>query len=65
MDNKNIFSVGDFITIERPLRMAFNPLPDITAYELAILLPYFHGKDLFKKDYEEMGNEKRHLKVVP
>ncbi len=46
-----------------PLSFSFEPLEDITAYELAQLLPYLHGKPLFKEDIEEKPELFRHLEI--
>lgn len=49
-------------SIEQPMSAEFKPQPDITAYELAILLPYFLGKALYRKQFDEMPeNARRHL----
>jgi hypothetical protein len=53
-------------TIELPLSAKFEPETDITAYELAKLLPYLMGEPLYRKKWEEMPPEvQRHLTIVP
>jgi len=56
----NSISGGSIIV---PLSFSFEPLEDITAYELAQLLPYLHGKRLFKEDIEEKPELFRHLEI--
>ena len=53
--------------IEIPLSREFVPKEDITAYELACLLPYFNvnGKPLYKSDLEKLGTAARHLENWP
>jgi hypothetical protein len=43
------------------VRCAFEPLPDITAYELACVLPYFHGKHMTEDDWNALGDKRRHF----
>lgn len=49
------------VTINEPKISIFKPEPDITAYELAILLPYFIGAPMYE-DLTELGTAARHLK---
>jgi len=48
--------------IRVPISRIFNPEPDITAYELAILLPYFNGAPMYEETLTELGTAARHLK---
>ncbi|MFZ9972158.1 MAG: hypothetical protein ACO3GA_03620 [Candidatus Limnocylindrus sp.] len=50
------------LEIRVPISRIFNPAPDITAYELAILLPYFHGVPMYEETLTELGTAARHLK---
>jgi len=46
-----------------PISRTFNPAPDITAYELAILLPYFfNGVPMYEETLSALGSAARHLK---
>ncbi len=48
-----------------PIRARFVPQEDITAYELAILLPYYLGlKQMFVADWSALGAINRHLERV-
>ena len=41
----------------------FKPEPNITAYELAILLPYFfNGVPMYEETLSALGSAARHLK---
>ena len=45
-----------------PLRASFVPQPDITAYELATILPFFlGGRMLTEADWGALGAAQRHL----
>lgn len=58
-------SAGPFV-IEQTIGSKFEPMPDITAYELAKLLPYFHGKQMYQEDWERLGlTVTRHLQRTP
>jgi len=49
-------------TIEQPIHAIFTPLPDITAYELALLLPYLIGHPLYREKLNEFPNNvRRHI----
>lgn len=48
-------------TIRQPLAVKYEPLPDITAYELARLLPYLTSP-IYEGDWEALGSANRHLK---
>lgn len=48
--------------IERPVVASFEPQQDITAYELATLLPYLFGKALYQSDWDSLGAAQRHMK---
>lgn len=54
---------GDEMTILQPFCFRFEPEPDITAYELARLMPYLTGTPIYQSTYDAMGSERRHLKV--
>lgn len=46
-----------------PFRVEFNPQQDITAYELAILLPFFVGGiGITEAVWDSLGAAQRHLK---
>ena len=44
-------------------RYDYDPQPDITAYELALLLPHFHGVPLLQASLDKLGTATRHLKI--
>jgi len=50
------------VTINEPKISIFKPEPDITAYELAVLLPYFIGAPMYEETLTELGTAARHLK---
>ncbi len=60
-----IASKEHFVFIRKPLTFNYNPQEDITAYELAKLLPYLLGQSIFEDEWEKFDpNLKRHLGVV-
>jgi len=46
------------------IRAKFIPKPDITAYELSLILPYIFGQVLYKDAFEKLGDAKRHLEII-
>lgn len=46
----------------KPERLTLDPKPDMTAYELATLLPFFLGKMMTEEDWQALGAAQRHLK---
>lgn len=54
----------DVVFFETPLRRLFKPLPDITAYELALLLPYLNQQPLYERNLESLGTAIRHLEEI-
>lgn len=61
-EEMNCFGHSISYEIKRQLSISYNPQPDITAYELAIILPYLHGKPMFEEDWIDLGNAQRHLR---
>lgn len=57
---------GNFISFEQPLRLNFNPKEDITAYELAIILPaILSGRGFYQAEYDGLRDDvKRHLEII-
>ena len=50
------------LTIAQPsLSFNFVPQPDITAYELALLMPFFLGKPMYQSDFDNLVTAWRHL----
>jgi hypothetical protein len=46
-----------------PISAEYHPLPDITAYELAVLLPYLFGNQMTQQIWDNLGpSVTRHLK---
>lgn len=46
----------------RPVYARFEPQLDITAYELAQILPFVMGRSMWEKDWEALGVVQRHLR---
>lgn len=65
MSEHIIASGSYFSAADLPITARFEPKPDITAYELARLLPYLQGHPLYRKSFNEMPYEaRRHLIVA-
>jgi len=59
------FSLPPIDLLHQPIRARFVPQLDITAHELATLLPFYLGlRPLFQKDWVELGVMTRHLERV-
>lgn len=56
--------IGQHMIFVAPIRSTYVPQPDITAHELAILLPYLFGSPLYESDWAKLGAATRHLKRV-
>lgn len=41
---------------------SYDPQPDITAYELATILPFFMSRIMTEADWDAFGAAQRHLK---
>lgn len=54
-------AVDDF-SIKLPIQYVFDPKEDITAYELAQLLPYLLGNAMVNEDGK--GLPVRHLRII-
>jgi hypothetical protein len=59
----NVVLAGPAYVLRQPICAEFVPKEDITAYELAQLLPYFQGRALWPEDLTALGDVARHLKV--
>jgi len=55
----------NLIQIREPICCGFIPQPDITAFELATLLPYFIGKVMYEEDWKELAVMQRHFVRQP
>jgi hypothetical protein len=55
---------GAFRTITQPIDCWFDPQPDITAFELARILPYLTSRHqgIYEADWQALGAATRHLK---
>ena len=53
------FPVGEVL---KPVEAEYAPLPDITAYELSKILPFFLGQPLMEAEWNQLGTAQRHLK---
>lgn len=65
IDSKLTLSVGDSSRLGftwTGIIAQFEPLPDITAYELARLIPFFQGMALTEEKWGSLGTATRHLK---
>lgn len=52
-----------YLTLPKYVSCSYEPKPDITAYELAIILPFFMGgHGMTEKDWEALGDARRHLR---
>lgn len=51
------------LTLADFVRCRYEPQPDITAYELAQIIPYFAGGHLTRKAWEKLGSANRHLPI--
>ena len=49
------------LKLPTPIVCDWKPETDITAYELALLLPYLSGKLLYESDWKQLGSASRHL----
>lgn len=45
----------------KPWQATFRPMPDITAFELAILIPYLQGEQMSDETWANLGKVTRHL----
>lgn len=61
----DIFSGSVSFELEQPLTAKFEPKKDITAYELAMLLPFLQSGILYRGAYEALAPEiQRHLVLL-
>ena len=61
LDGGVVLGSGQFVKIRIPVRASFEPKEDITAYELAQIIPFFHGAHYFDEDWEALP-WKRHFR---
>lgn len=55
----------EFTKPQRPLEITLNPQPDITAYELSLILPYIlKNTPTFPDDINLEEPHFRHLKII-
>ncbi len=47
--------------IQQPVTARYKPLPDITAYELALVLPGLLGKPIYEAEWAVLGSATRHF----
>ncbi len=60
-----ILSTGTIWTTAKPINATFEPLADITAYELARILRDVHGQPLYEADWQALGPAiTRHFKRI-
>jgi len=61
---------GVNFTSIKPFQCEYKPLPDITAYELALILPLllscviYHGNGFTREEWEKLGTARRHLPEI-
>lgn len=51
MNSLPSFGNGDILVLKRPVSAVFEPKEDITAYELAQMMPAFHGQQFFEEEW--------------
>lgn len=56
--------LGQFIRIVSPLRLKWNPKPDITTYELALCLPLIFRFDVMPYDINKDAAYMRHFDII-
>lgn len=61
MTDKSEWISSGFVPIAY-ISATWNPQEDITAYEVAKLLPFFHGRHMTEDDWAALGEATRHLK---
>jgi hypothetical protein len=68
MESDSISRASDadlgFFRFIQPVRIEYEPMPDITAYELAKLLPLFFRQSIMPSDVPVDPAVRRHLKVT-
>ena len=59
-------SDGNTFSFQQTLRLNFNPKEDITAYELAVILPaILSGRGFYQTEYDALPDGvKRHLEIL-
>jgi hypothetical protein len=64
MSDSNDIANVPFVRVEFPtyVNASFEPKEDITAYELAKILPFFHGQHMTEEAFAALGSANRHLK---
>lgn len=56
LDSAVIGSAATFI-VKLPISAVFEPEKDITAYELAQMMPIFHGKQYYEEEWNALPSE--------
>ena len=54
LDGGVVLGSSQFIKLRVPVSAAFEPKEDITAYELAQMMPIFHGQHYFDEEWEAL-----------
>lgn len=64
MSESNDIANVPFVGVGWPkyVNVSFDPKEDITAYELAKILPFFHGQHMTEDAFNALGGANRHLK---
>jgi hypothetical protein len=59
-------SDGNTFRFTQPLKLNFNPKEDITAYELAVIIPaILSGRSFYQTEYDALPvGVKRHLETI-
>ena len=50
-----------FFEMSQQINAQFEPLEDITAFELAKIIPFFHGKVMTEAEWTGLGEMRRHF----
>lgn len=53
--------VPSHLRIDSRVSCRFHPLPNITAFELAVLLPHLMGSSMGEREWTALGSAQRHL----
>lgn len=62
----NVIDTSQFppLNLIKPVSARYIPQPDITAYELALILPGLLGKPIYEEDWVKLGTATRHLERI-
>jgi hypothetical protein len=58
------FEPCEIVRVRMPISAVFEPKGDITAYELAQMMPAFHGRQYFAEEWDALPSWTRHWRRV-